>query len=887
MIKIKKFIKFLLPILILAIFVFSPASVTANIGLTIGHNGLTLDSFNNLLYGNLSPASHASSSFFLFQKNSSDVVRLDNFGNFTTLGNIGIGLSNPSSALQIANNNWISALNAGGSGSINMFKVNSNNQIEVGAALNIGSFEFTPDSGLVSFLDMPVTSASAIGTPHGYIFKTDSENILTIYSESNGSGGIQNKRVGINTFLPGSALEIRGGGSTSASSALNVTNSGAVSSLFVRNDGNIGIGLTNPAYALDVNGNVNLNSVSFGITPGESQLQALATVDYVNNKVGSGGGSSLWSENGSNIYYSLGNVGIGTISPTFKFQVHGSAAFASGNLVISEDGRIYGANDIIDFGYPNIDGGSVVARINSYDGSGFFLGNVGIGTTAPGYKLDVNGAINATSLLVNGSPVGGGSGLWTANGSNIYYDSGNIGVGTSVASAARITLADHTTTAGGIRFRSAATAVDLYSSGSNILRTAAAFYAGSYRVGTTEVITSGRVLRGANGTASAPAFSFSADTNTGMYSGTNDILRFATGGVDRLSIIADGNVGIGLTNPASKVEITQSSDAYNGGLAISNNASTQRLFLWVDSNSVRRISGGASENSSISINGTGTTGNVGIGTTAPAYKLDVNGTINATSVLVNGSPISGGGSSVWSENGTDIIYYNSGKVGIGTSLPSYLLTIENSSSGENILGELTGSFAKTWSTANREGFLLNSRYTGQSLNWNVALINWGYADSIANGGSRLGFDLVNTSGDWLNVMTMTGSGNVGIGTTAPAEKLDVEGNVEADAYYYSSDIRLKTDIKALNNSLEKIKKLNPVSFAWKKDGVLSQGFIAQEVEWVLPELVKTNQETNLKSVQYANLTAILVAGMKEQQIQIEKLQAEVKLLQQKLSGLEK
>ncbi|USN58451.1 MAG: tail fiber domain-containing protein [Candidatus Peribacteria bacterium] len=69
-------------------------------------------------------------------------------------------------------------------------------------------------------------------------------------------------------------------------------------------------------------------------------------------------------------------------------------------------------------------------------------------------------------------------------------------------------------------------------------------------------------------------------------------------------------------------------------------------------------------------------------------------------------------------------------------------------------------------------------------------------------------------------------------------------------------------------------------FDWKKDGTPSLGFIAQEVEQVLPELVSHSGE--YEAVQYGNITAILVEAVKEQQQQIKKLQEEITSLKAQL-----
>jgi len=129
----------------------------------------------------------------------------------TNTGNIGIGTNTPGSLLTISNDNWVSAVNSSGTGYVNMFKVNTNNQLELGTAINAGNFEFAPDSGFNTFVDMAVTATPTAGTIEGYTMKLDGNNILSIYSEADGSGGIQNEAVGIGTALPSSKLTLKDG----------------------------------------------------------------------------------------------------------------------------------------------------------------------------------------------------------------------------------------------------------------------------------------------------------------------------------------------------------------------------------------------------------------------------------------------------------------------------------------------------------------------------------------------------------------------------------------------------------------------------------------------------------------------------------------------------
>lgn len=96
------------------------------------------------------------------------------------------------------------------------------------------------------------------------------------------------------------------------------------------------------------------------------------------------------------------------------------------------------------------------------------------------------------------------------------------------------------------------------------------------------------------------------------------------------------------------------------------------------------------------------------------------------------------------------------------------------------------------------------------------------------------------------------------------------GVLTATDFNSTSDISLKENIKTLENPIEQVMKLNGVSFDWKESGSSSIGVIAQELEEVFPELVKTGE---IKTVNYNGLIGVLIEAVKEQQKQIEELKS--------------
>ncbi|MFZ9045397.1 MAG: tail fiber domain-containing protein, partial [Cyclobacteriaceae bacterium] len=98
----------------------------------------------------------------------------------------------------------------------------------------------------------------------------------------------------------------------------------------------------------------------------------------------------------------------------------------------------------------------------------------------------------------------------------------------------------------------------------------------------------------------------------------------------------------------------------------------------------------------------------------------------------------------------------------------------------------------------------------------------------------------------------------------------------AGAVNQSSDLRLKTSIQQLQGSLEGVLSLRGVSYKWlnkKKTQRTQIGLIAQEVEEVYPEFVHTDAQ-GMKSVNYAQMTAVLIEAVKELNAKVESLESE-------------
>ncbi|MFN8254306.1 MAG: tail fiber domain-containing protein [Bacteroidales bacterium] len=119
------------------------------------------------------------------------------------------------------------------------------------------------------------------------------------------------------------------------------------------------------------------------------------------------------------------------------------------------------------------------------------------------------------------------------------------------------------------------------------------------------------------------------------------------------------------------------------------------------------------------------------------------------------------------------------------------------------------------------------------------------------------------------------------------------GDIRVNSTTYTSDIRYKTNIEDFKNGLEKVLQIQGVMFDWNKSKYPKNGFsdtrqigfIAQNIEKVLPELVEEDAE-GMKSVDYSKITVVLVEAVKEQQNQIESMVSENAKLNLRVKELE-
>ena len=361
----------------------------------------------------------------------------------------------------------------------------------------------------------------------------------------------------------------------------------------------------------------------------------------------------------------------------------------------------------------------------------------------------------------------------------------------------------------------------------------------------------------------SPSFSWKNDSNSGMFHANSDQIGFTTGGVERLRISATGPIGIGTTNPQAPLHVD----------------GTIKANAFIGDGSLLSGIGGSSKwthtNDGVDIYVAGKS--VGIGTNLPDEALDVRGTVKAEAFVGDGSQLVGIVASKWTNAGSDL-FVSGSNVGIGTTAPQQALDVVGAVQATSFVGNgslLTGIISSKWSNTGSNMFVMgsnvgintstpdhalhvvgNARIEGNlTVNGTQTVMNTNVGTTeqmiITNDGTGPAL-VVNQTGeqpilefqdDGVPVLKIINGGNVGIGTTEPLQKLQVQGNILASGTVTGTSF---VGNAATATTLQTARTINGTAFNGSANITISSGpgSILQMV------IAKINTDTFLTSTSF-------------------------------------
>lgn len=659
-------------------------------------------------------------------------------------------------------------------------------------------------------------------------------------------------RVGAGTPMPNAKVEIKGEGSSNATAGFHVKNSNDKTMFYVRDDGRVGIGTTQPTQHF---GSARLTIESQNGAESDFVIRTADSIPF------------------ATIPWIVLQNSRGTLSNPTLLPNGSSAGSIYGQ---GYDGAAFQSNAYMDLG---IDGAT---GLNDMPGRLSF-GTTPDGTNTPVERMRINNAgnvgVNNTNPLNKVDILGGGGRTGTHPTGRALYVTGTYGPNNN-----------------GVEFR--------HDNG-------------------TQGIGFGYNTIYATGTNASQDLGFQA-------LGTGGNLLFTTNALERMRVAANGTVGINTTAPNAVAKLHINS----GGILLSSNgvgtptnlppdqtdnsdlhlflrttrpapnatASDLRLYIEDDGNDAFSIygnscGGGGCFNlaNSKQVVTFQANGRIGVNTTNPLGRLDVGGPFyNIANAYKDWSELTTGCS--WGGAGVYVQCFTPTQNGVVTRMDLYLWAAPAGTYTLTVNGQSATLVNPTPNAVNTFNFPTPPAVTGGvSINWTMTgpvassvVGNCGGGCGNGSGGATYWNEI------WIaptgilnsNLFVSDINGLVGVNTQTPSANLDVVGMLRVTGTFVNaSDARLKKNISPIVNPLQIVQQLRGVEYYWDKDKFPEKqfsdkaqiGFIAQEVEQVLPQVVSTAAD-GYKGVEYGNMTAVLVEAVKELQKQVEAQNQEIKQL---------
>ncbi|RYG60415.1 MAG: tail fiber domain-containing protein [Alphaproteobacteria bacterium] len=699
------------------------------------------------------------------------------------------------------------------------------------------------------------------------------EGALTYYSSGYSSGWATSNTMELAAYgATTGGLQLR---NSNANGFIRFLPANSLEAMRITANGNIGLGTTTPSRTLHLGG------ASGALQIGDTSATMSTVLDtnnlnfnrpnassYVGN-AGSGSGLVLFASNTNIVNINgNGNVGIGTsIHASTTLHVNGTLRIANG--AESCDANRIGAIRFTagEFSFCRVaatgwetlaslaGGGSTVPdRIVS--GTAYVQTNSNNTVSISGTTFFGNGTATSTGLEIGSSPTGNrtayidliGDTTYTDYGLRILRGNGGANAGSSIAHRGTGALNLQTLEAAPITFTTSNTeSMRILANGNVGIGTSAP--AAPLHVDTSSSVIMVGPSAGVNLQLLPNDIVFNRPNAPGYI--TNDAngggIGFRTSATNIVFMSPNGQVGIGtsIANPSTTLHVNGTLRIANGAESCDANRIGAIRFTAGEFSFCRVAATGWETLASIASSGGGASDRITSSTTAAVIANQSGGTVSFT-------------------------------LG-GTAGRAYL---------HNTAGLVAPAVSTT--VGNVQGMRMLASTAGEA----AATPGFGWVGDSDTGMFRPGGDIIGFTTGGTESMRILANGNVGIGKTAPVAELDVSGSIQYTGTITDvSDRRTKTNIEDLPfaSATQKLSQLAAVQFEMKaKPGVKEFGFIAQDVEKVLPTLVVTNTDpSNTKALNYMGLIPLLVQSNQELAAENAQLKANQAEILRRLDALEK